>query len=211
MDRAPPAAGTISVSSRTSCIGGVLFARRLEDSGDAGGGGSEGPARWRFESLEDPGGLLRHLRIVSSGGRPEPTGEVVAAVQRRLEEATGGQATRSALRRIGETTEEMRAALRTGDGGRWGEGIVRCQEALVEIGVVPDEVRRRVDELKRAGLPAKISGAGSLRGPGAGLVLIYDPKVEADRLIEEAGFVELASDLGCAGVHSLAAEPGDAP
>jgi mevalonate kinase len=49
---------------------------------------------------------------------------------------------------------------------------------LEELGTVPPEVRALVRRIEAVGGAAKISGAGSLAGPGAGSLLVYDPDIE---------------------------------
>ena len=53
----------------------------------------------------------------------------------------------------------------------------RCSNRRMreELGVVPRQVRSAVRELELAGGAAKVSGAGSLQGPGAGSLLVYHP------------------------------------
>ncbi len=53
-----------------------------------------------------------------------------------------------------------------------------CEAALEEMGVVPAEVRALARRIEAEGGAAKISGAGSLAGPGAGSLLVYDPDPE---------------------------------
>jgi hypothetical protein len=57
------------------------------------------------------------------------------------------------------------------------EAVVRLlheqEECLEELGAVPPAVRDVVRQVEAAGGAAKISGAGSLAGPGAGSLLVY--------------------------------------
>jgi hypothetical protein len=53
--------------------------------------------------------------------------------------------------------------------------IREAQACLEELGVVPGEVCAAVRQIEVVGGAAKISGAGSLAGPGAGSLLVYHP------------------------------------
>ena len=56
--------------------------------------------------------------------------------------------------------------------------IREFEACLEEFGVVPEPVRRIVRQVEERGGAAKISGAGSLAGPGAGSLLVYHPRPE---------------------------------
>ncbi len=53
-----------------------------------------------------------------------------------------------------------------------------AEACLEELGVVPEPVRARLRRIEAAGGAAKVSGAGSLAGPGAGNLLVYHPDPE---------------------------------
>ncbi len=64
------------------------------------------------------------------------------------------------------------------DPARVRELFRECEACLEELGVVPRAVRSLVRQIEAAGGAAKISGAGSLAGPGAGSLLVYHAEEE---------------------------------
>ncbi|HEX3557108.1 MAG TPA: hypothetical protein VIA62_28110 [Thermoanaerobaculia bacterium] len=154
------------VDSATVLFGGLLWARRLP------AGGLE------MERLALASPLLRRLRVVDTGTPPEPTGAVVAAVRARRDRDPAGHD--RILDRIEAATRALRAQLErpAEEAAVTLELIRECQDCLEELGVVPDAVRSLVRRVAAAGGAAKVSGAGSLAGPGAGSLLIYHPAPE---------------------------------
>ena len=152
------------VDGATVLHGGVLWARKL-----ASGGLESTPVEVRSP-------VLARLQVYNTGTPPEPTGAVVAAVRDRrdrdplrhellldrMEAAT--RAFRDELARELEEPHKVRQLLREHQA---------CQE---ELGVVPEPVRALVRQVEAEGGAAKISGAGSLAGPGAGSLLVYHPQ-----------------------------------
>ena len=154
------------VDGATVLHGGVLWARRSP------AGGVE------IERIAVRSPLLGRLRVYDTGTPAEPTGAVVAAVRERrdrdpvrheelldrMEAAT--RAFRSELERPEEDPDRTLHLLRDIEG---------CLEG---IGVVPEAVRDVVRCIESQGGAAKISGAGSLSGSGAGSLLVYHPEPE---------------------------------
>ena len=141
------------------------------------------------------------LLIAHSGSAAESTGEVVAAV-RRLR-GQDQQAFDQALERAAVTTQGLREDLE----GRAAEASIverfRSFSAwLVAIGVVPAPLCRAIDRIEAVSGAAKISGAGSLRGPGAGSFLVYHPRpaVAAEVLGSLEGIEPMNVRLGAEGV-----------
>jgi len=154
------------VDGATVLQGGVVWARRL-DSGDL-----------ETEPVAVRSDLLRRLRVYDTGTPAEPTGAVVAAV-RALRERDPARHERT-LDRMEAATRALRASLEGDDGDPDRTlHLFREHEACLEdLGVIPEEVRALVRRVEAEGGAAKISGAGSLSGPGAGSLLVYHPDPE---------------------------------
>ena len=152
------------VDTATVVRGGLLWARKT----DAG---------LETETIERRSPLLAHLRVYDTGAPPEPTGAVVAAVRsRRDRDAAGFERLLDRMEAAARGLHEEFTAVpvRALD-------LIREHEAcLEELGVVPEPVREVVRRVEGEGGAAKISGAGSLSGPGAGSLLVYHP--DPDRI-----------------------------
>jgi mevalonate kinase len=154
------------VDGATVLYGGVQWARRLPE------GGLE---RERI-AVRSP--LLHRLRVYDTGTPADPTGAVVAAVRERRDRDPAS--VERLLDRMEAATRAFRAQLE-GDGEDPDRTLhlIRDHEACLEaLGVVPEEAREVVRRVESEGGAAKISGAGSLRGPGAGSLLVYHPAPE---------------------------------
>jgi len=154
------------IDGATVIHGGLLWARKL-----AGGGLIAEPVL-----LRSP--LLSHLRVYDTGTPAESTGAVVAAVRHRRDQDP--ERHERILDRIEAATLAFRTELERGeeDPARVRELIAGCESCLEDLGIVPPEVRALVRGIEAEGGAAKISGAGSLAGPGAGSLLVYDPDPE---------------------------------
>jgi mevalonate kinase len=191
------------VDNATVLYGGILWARRRASGGVD------------FEPVPTANRLIERLRVFGSGRPAEATGAVVAQVRSlrdreparvdalfdRLAELTG--AFRAELGREAERPEEVLQVLR------------EAEACLEELGVVPEPVRGRVRRIEAAGGAAKVSGAGSLAGPGAGNLLVYHP--EADTIDAWcrpggplAGLESYPVDLGVAGARVEGGAPSAA-
>ncbi len=151
------------VDGATVLHGGILWAER-----DAAGRLATRP----FGARKD---LLAHLQVFHTGPPAEPTGTVVANVRERL--AAERPRIERALDVIAEATGDLRdllAAPETEPPALLAP-VAACHRALVELGVVPPAVRELVARIEEEGGAAKISGAGSLAGPGAGSLLVVHP------------------------------------
>jgi mevalonate kinase len=119
--------------------------------------------------------VLARLRVWDTGRPPEPTGAVVAWVRERR--ADDPRRWEGVLARLGEAAAALRRELEAEreDPPLLRELLRSAQSGLEELGVVPSPVRELVRRIEAEGGAAKISGAGSLAGPGAGVLLVYDP------------------------------------
>ncbi len=178
------------VDGATVLRGGLLWA---EPSGD----GAPPPT-------EPLPALPRHLdrfRVYDTGRPAQGTGEVVAAVRRRLQ-GDGGRRVEA----MASLTRRFRDALDREDGATDVADAVRgYQRHLEALGVVPAPVRELVRRVEAGGGAAKVSGAGALddgSGAGAGMLLVYheDPgrMAATDAL---AGLPRLSLELGGPGLE----------
>jgi mevalonate kinase len=153
------------IDGATVLQGGLLWARRVEGGLAA-------------ERIAARSSLLSRLRVYDTGTPAEPTGAVVAAVRHARDRDPARH--ERLLDRIEAATLGFRTELESGteDPERVRELIRDCQAALEELGTVPAEVRGLVRRIETEGGAVKISGAGSLSGPGAGSLLVYDPDPE---------------------------------
>jgi len=153
------------VDNATVIHGGVLAARRVDDE-TSGSTVTTEPVPARPERL-------RRFRIASSGPPAESTGAVVAAV-RELRDRRPREV-EATFDRLGALTVALREEIGgSADRPEAVAALVREAEELLEtLGVVPEPTRRLIRAIEEAGGAAKISGAGSLAGPGAGNVLLY--------------------------------------
>lgn len=147
-------------------LGGLLWAERDADN------------RLDCSPLESSSPLLDRLRVFHSGAPSESTGEVVAAVRRRRERDRTG--IDLLLAEIESCTRELRQDLETNALPRRTVSLIRrCQAALEGLGVVPAPTQQLIRRIETEGGAAKISGAGSLSGEGAGSILVYHPDVSS--------------------------------
>ena len=137
------------------------------------------PAGWRpsGSTLRSP--LLTRLRVYDTGMPAESTGAVVAAVRRRRDQDPAGH--ERLLDRIEAATRGFRerAGARGGGPGARPGADPRVRGLPGGAGRRPPEPSAPlVRRVEAEGGAAKISGAGSLAGPGAGSLLVYHPDAE---------------------------------
>ena len=179
------------VDTATSLHGGLLWARRLH----APRGGE-----LLCERLAADAPLLGRLRVHHTGTPPEATGAVVAAVRTRRDRDPAGH--ERLFDRMEAATCGLRAELdAAAERPERVTALIREHQACLEaLGVVPEPVRALVRRVEAAGGAAKVSGAGSLAGPGAGSLLVYHADSEATAAWEFLRpFAHLPVHLGAAG------------
>lgn len=143
---------------------------------------------------------LRRLQLYHTGAAAEATGTVVSAVRERL--AHDGDAT-ALLASMERATLAFGAWLAgKGDLALGGVAAMRDYERCLEcLGVVPPPVRAAIRAIEAAGGAAKISGAGSLAGPGAGALLVLWPGRPPLRVCELTGWERFTVPLGMPGLR----------
>ena len=181
------------VDTTTSLHGGVLWARRPHPSPGSRGG------ELICERLAADAPLLGRLRVYHTGTPPEATGAVVAAVRTRRDRDPA--AYERLFDRMEAATRGLRAELGAAERPERVTALIREHQACLEaLGVVPETVRALVRRVEAAGGAAKVSGAGSLAGPGAGSLLVYHADPEAAAGWEHLRpFAYLPVHLGAAG------------
>lgn len=150
--------------------------------------------------------LLRCLRVYDSGPAGESTGAVVAAVRERVSrEPARHEALFDRIARATTCLRECLVAARP-QPSVVRESIRAAGRALEELGVVPPAVRELVREIESRGGAAKISGAGSLSGDGAGCLLVYHEAPDVlDGLARLDGLPRHVVPLGVEGLRAEAA------
>ena len=117
---------------------------------------------------------LQRLRVFDTGRSAEPTGAVVAAVRAQhdrypasFEESLDAaeSATRAFQDAVTESADQIDLV----------SPIRHAQRYLESLSVVPEPVCDAVRAVEALGGAAKISGSGSLAGPGAGSLLVLLP------------------------------------
>jgi mevalonate kinase len=154
------------IDGATVIRGGLLWARKLA-SGEL-----------ESERIASRSPLLSKIRVYDTGTPPESTGAVVAAVRSRRDRDPRGH--ERLLDNIEAATHDFRAELsrEREDSTQVRDLFRECQVCLEAMGVVPPAVGALVRRIEAKGGAAKISGAGSLAGPGGGSLLVYhyDPE-----------------------------------
>lgn len=153
--------------------------------------------------LPEPDWFGGSLRIFDTGAPAEGTGEVVAEV--RAMKSRSPQAFAESLDRISVAVDAFATALEEREPA-WKTILTAVRAAhrgLHRLGVVPKRVSRRIGRIEAAGGAAKISGAGTLSGEGAGsLLVVWPPSAPGapDEIL--SGYRPLEACLGSPGLES---------
>ncbi|MDE2692022.1 MAG: hypothetical protein OXI49_16080 [Acidobacteriota bacterium] len=174
------------IDSGTVLRGGVLLVRR------SGG-------ELRFDDLPRPEWLRGAVGILDSGTPSQTTGAVVTAVRRRYEDEP--ERTTALFDRIEAAVESFRAALRDGGPRHAATAVADGHRALVELGVVPPAVARRIASVEAAGGAAKISGAGALEGGSAGALICMLAGRSAETIVGISDLESVNAAIGAGGLR----------
>lgn len=175
------------VDHNTALLGGAVIVTR------AGAGAPQ------VQALSARPGILDRCSVYHTGAAAEPTGAVVTAVRRYFNAEHRGlfdsmeRATCDLLALLDDARQIAPDQIIP---------IVRRYESFLEqIGVVPAGVRQAIRAVEQAGGAAKICGAGSLAGPGAGALLVVWPGQPPDPLPAMlTRFRRIAAPLAAAGL-----------
>lgn len=103
--------------------------------------------------------------VINSGAPQSSTGECVEYVKQFAEQ-------KKRWLDFGETCEAIKDALANKDYTALKLGIQRNHRLLCQIGVVPNAIQQLIQQIEKLGFAAKISGAGSIEGNHAGMILV---------------------------------------
>ena len=116
---------------------------------------------------------------IHSGTPDAGTGECVDFVRQRFADSSIWQA-------FSAVTEQLTDAIVKGENP--GKPLKENHRLLTQIGVVPEPVQQFIQQLEQLGGAAKVSGAGSIKGVGAGALIAYAPAIDLSALCEQYGY-----------------------
>ncbi len=105
------------------------------------------------------------FQIINTGTPESSTGECVEHASKYFKDAAIADEFESATKMIDK-------ALFNNNHSQFKEGIIKNQQLLTAIGVVPQRIQDFVALLEENGIASKICGAGSIRGNSAGILLV---------------------------------------
>lgn len=137
------------------------------------------------------------LYIVNTGQPCVTTGECVAYVNKNFAETQVWE-TFSAVTNI------MDRALQANDLAEVQSAVRDNHQLLTTIGVVPRKVQRFIKEVESLGAAAKVSGAGSIAGDNAGVVLVVaDNPSQLESLCKRYSYSVTPVNAELRGLHAI--------
>jgi len=114
------------------------------------------------EKIDLPEDLLKKAILIDTGAPNETTPELIAWIAERKGEL------QTAFETIGHCTEELK------EGKDLGKVMREHHYAQMQLGVVPEQVCKLVEQIERIGGSAKIIGAGGCTGGGGILLALHN-------------------------------------
>jgi len=144
----------------------------------------------QFEILE-----IDFLRatLVNTGVAESSTGQSVSAVASRFADS-------EIWNSFGVVTAQIKRAIKQRNVALLRTLISDNQRLLCEIGVVPKRVQQFIVELEQLGMVGKVTGAGSVAGDRAGMLLVIGEGSVGD-LCEKFGYSSFGIEFEANGVH----------
>jgi mevalonate kinase len=132
---------------------------------------------------------LGAFALLHTGTPRESTGEVVASVRARRDAEP--ERVEAALHQVAGAARALRDAVERRAPSEILGALRACARGLETLGVVPEGLRRLCRRVEEAGGAAKVSGAGTVSGEAAGVVVAYHPSRAA--LAELRGSLEVGA------------------
>jgi mevalonate kinase len=131
------------------------------------------------------------------------TGEPISSTGECVEHSKGYfEQHPSVLAEFSAVSEAMRAALDAAHFEAFAKAVIQNQRLLECLGVVPSPVQAFIQALHTAGLPAKVCGAGAIRGDAAGVVAVFAPKDTVTTLLpQDRSWSIIDAIIDLQGVH----------
>lgn len=107
----------------------------------------------------------QHFFAINSGKPVSTTGQCVEHVKRYQHDTTLWQA-------FSQTTYAFKQTLEENNLPRLQDIIKENHQLLTRIGIVPEKIQYFIKNIESLGFAAKISGAGSIQGDAAGMVIV---------------------------------------
>lgn len=145
---------------------------------------SGGVIKFQNHIITECGGADNSYFFIVDTGKPDcSTGEAVERAKQNFDQEM--------KREFTETAENIIKSFQKKDRESFLKNIRRNEELLEELGVVPPAVAAFAEEAEKKGIAFKISGAGSIKGTGGGMGLLFGEEnkmICADRLCRKYGY-----------------------